>query len=177
MKKIMFITIFLILIANLASCSTPDENSLFMTLNPGIDTIGIHETHFDTGAKAQYGFKNLDVEVTENTVDSSTIGTYQIVYHATYLDYENTMIRYVTVVDDIPPTVTLQAGIDTIFVGGSWTDMGVLFDDNSDEQVNVLVRGTVNTSVEGTYEIIYEAVDQSGNVTIVTRYVNVLQPE
>jgi large repetitive protein len=80
----------------------------------------------------------------------------------------------VTVVDDIPPTVTLNAGVDTIFIGSTWIDAGIQTSDNSEDPVTVEVLGMVNNMVAGEYAIIYEATDQSGNVTTVTRFVNVL---
>ena len=169
----MFAMLFLMILI-LTSCTVPDENSLFMTLNPGIDTVGIHESFTDAGAKAQYGFKNLNVEVIENTVDTSTIGTYYIVYHAIYLDYENSITRYVTVVDDVAPVVSLNPGVDTIFIGSSWTDAGVEAIDNSMDPVEIEVTGTVNTTVEGEYQLVYKVFDSSGNVTTIMRYVNVL---
>ncbi len=174
MRKISKFTMLILMILILTSCTVPDENSLFMTLNPGIDTVGIHETFTDAGAKAQYGFKNLDVEVIENTVDTSVIGTYVIVYHAVYLDYENSITRYVTVVDDIAPDVTLNPGLDTIFVGSVWTDAGVVAVDNSMDLLEIEVSGIVDTMVEGEYQVIYQVMDSSGNVTTIIRYVNVL---
>jgi len=174
MRKQLMLVLFLIFILGLSSCTAPDESSLYMTLNPGIDTIGIDEPFTDAGAKAQYGFKNIDVEVIENTVDITTIGTYRIVYYAIYLDYEKTITRYVTVVDDIPPTATLNPGVDTIFIGSTWVDAGIQTSDNSADPVTVEVLGTVNNMVAGEYTIIYEVTDQSGNVTTVTRFVNVL---
>jgi hypothetical protein len=177
MRKQLMLSFLMIFILGLSSCTVPDENSLYMTLNPGIDTIGIDKPFTDAGAKAQYGFKNVDVEVIENTVDITTIGTYRIVYHSIYLDYEKTIIRYVTVVDDISPVATLNPGVDTIFVGTTWIDAGIQTSDNSADPVTIGVLGIVNNMVAGEYTIIYEATDQSGNVTTVTRYVNVLPVE
>jgi len=177
MRKILMLTLVLIFIFVLSSCSVPDENSLFMTLNPGIDTLGINEPYIDAGAKAQYGFKIINVEVIENTVDISTIGTYWIVYHAVYLDYEKIITRYVTVVDDIAPIISLNPGVDTILIGTTWIDAGIQTSDNSEDPVTVEVFGMVNTMIAGEYAIVYEAMDQTGNVTTVTRFVNVLPVE
>jgi len=174
MRRTLLLITLLILIFGLISCTVPDENSLYITLNPGIDTIGIDEEHVDAGAKAKYGFKLLDVEVVENTVDVTTVGTYQIVYRSVYLEYENSIIRYVTVVDNHPPLVSINPGIDTIFIGSSWIDAGVSVADDSGTPVTISIDGTVNIWIADEYEIVYEVTDQSGNKTIVTRFVNVL---
>jgi hypothetical protein len=174
MRKISIFTMFILIILILTSCTVPDENSLFMTLNPGIDTVGINESFTDAGAKAQYGFKNLNVEVIENTVDTSTLGTYLIVYYAIYLDFESSITRYVTVVDDVAPVVSLNPGVDTIFIGSTWTDTGIYAVDNSMDTVEIEVIGTVNTMVEGEYQLVYKVSDSSGNVTTIIRFVNVL---
>ena len=158
----------------LVACSVPATNSIQIILNEGVDTVGINEEHIDAGAVAQFGFKLLELEIVENNVNTSVLGTYQIVYHATYLEYEKTVIRYVTVVDDIPPVITINAGIDTIYTGTTWIDAGVEATDNSGGIVIVTVTGFVNNIVPNEYRIIYRAIDESGNQSVTYRYVNVI---
>ncbi len=72
----------------------------------------------------------------------------------------------VTVVDTTPPeitlngdaTITLECGID------SYTEEGATATDICDDDVPVIVGGdTVDTSTCGTYEVTYDATDDSGN--------------
>lgn len=69
--------------------------------------------------------------------------------------------------DTVAPVITLndQATI-TLTVGQSWNDPGATAVDNVDGSVAVSVSGAVNTTVAGTYTIVYTAVDRAGNSAI-----------
>lgn len=161
----------------LISCNRDEVDVVRISLRQGVDTVEIHTEHVDAGARARALNQNLDVIVVSNNVDITTLGTYQIVYQTTYDNKTYQMIRIVHVVDQTPPTLTLNEGVDTIFIGQSWVDAGVIVTDNSLEQLSYTVTGTVNAMVAGTYEIIYETTDSSGNTGRVTRYVHVISPE
>jgi hypothetical protein len=96
-----------------------------------------------------------------------------------------TLTRTVKVVDTIPPTLTLNgAQSDSIDVFNSYSDPGVTVSDNYDNSADVTVTitgtfyssfpGGKNPKTLGSYTIIYTATDKSGNKSIVTRTVKVV---
>lgn len=169
-KALLILLIFMIL---LNGCTTLSIDYLVFELNPGIDTIEINDRHVDQGAKASYGFKTVDVIVISNNVDTTHIGEYEIIYQATYKELVQTLVRKVNVVDQTPPVLSLNPGIDTIHVGETWIDAGVQAYDNSLGETHIEIIGSVLNAL-GKYEIIYQATDLSGNVSRLTRVVYVI---
>jgi hypothetical protein len=172
MKKII-IALTLLLSIFLSSCQAPSAEFIVIKLNQGIDTVEIGTTYVDPGATAKYGLKVLTVSVISNTVDTNELGTYEIIYEATHNNFIKTMKRIVTVIDETPPVILLNPGIDTIYYDETWIDAGVLATDNSQGYVTVTQTGSV-LSTPGEYTITYQATDESGNVSIKVRYVNVI---
>jgi hypothetical protein len=83
----------------------------------------------------------------------------------------------VNVIDETPPVLELNPGVDTVFVGDDWTDAGVSVSDNSLEALDYTVTGEVDTLVAGKYEIIYSATDSSDNEGQVSRFLVVMDQE
>jgi M6 family metalloprotease-like protein len=112
-----------------------------------------------------------------STVDIHTLGTYTVTY--ILLDESQNEItrstRLVTVVDTTKPVLTLNPGIDTLFVGDSFSDSGVVGTDNYDEQLTIVQSGAVNSDVAGTYILTYTAVDSSNNTVQRRRIVTILE--
>jgi hypothetical protein len=79
------------------------------------------------------------------------------------------------VVDETAPTGILNPGIDTIIIGGSWTDASITPSDNSGDIVTVTTTGYVNTNFAGNYMITYTLTDTSGNQSIYYRWVYVIE--
>jgi len=152
------------------------ESNLKISLNPGIDTIEIGSQYIDAGATASYGYRSLTPVVIENNVDTSTIGVYEITYHISYLEYEKSIVRMITVIDETPPVIILNSGVDTIVVGQTWIDSGAQVLDNSNEIIEVVVTNSVDLNTPGEYIVTYSATDSSGNQSEITRYVNVIEP-
>lgn len=168
MKKYMILLVFGLILVGLYGCGEPSIDRLKLSFNPGVDTIDLNTEFIDEGAKASYGLRRLDVEVISDNVDVSIPGVYEIVYYTTYLGFEKTITRKVTVIDDQIPDVYLNVGLDTIFVGDPWVDAGI----DSDEEVDVSVSGYVNVNIAGEYVITYMIND--GELTLY-RYVNVIE--
>jgi hypothetical protein len=83
-------------------------------------------------------------------------------------------IAYVDIVDTTPPVVTLNGAADvTITSGGVFNDPGATAVDVCDGPLPVSVSGSANTSVPGTYAIVYSAQDGAGYVGSETRTVHV----
>ncbi len=159
----------------ISGCTIYDIETFEITINPGIDTVQVNSSFEDAGATATIEGHQRRVVVIENTVDITKVGTYVIVYQASYRNTFIRATRIVDVVDEIPPQITLRPGIDTILVGETWEDAGVMVTDNSKEDVHLMTSGTVNTEVAGEYIITYTAEDSSGNISEVQRYVNVIE--
>ncbi len=82
--------------------------------------------------------------------------------------------------DATAPVITLNgASTINLTVGDSFTDPGATATDNVDGNIsaNIVVTGSVNTSVAGTYTLNYNVSDAAGNAaTQVSRTVNVNEP-
>jgi hypothetical protein len=171
--KLLFILLTLLLV--LTGCGEVDPDQIRFELNPGIDTVEVNGLFEDAGVKASYYGLPIHVEITENTVDIRTIGQYQITYQINYRGVIKTLVRVVFVVDETAPTGILNPGIDTIIIGGSWTDASITPSDNSGDIVTVTTTGYVNTNFAGNYMITYTLTDTSGNQSIYYRWVYVIE--
>ena len=139
--------------------------------------------YVDPGATAddeEDGVITLDIEVGGDTVDDTTPGIYTITYNVADSDGNSAIEvkRTVTVVDDVVPVITLT-GEAEIEVGRNETyvDAGAAASDNLDGDItaDIVVAGTVDTSVLATYTVTYTVSDAAGNAaTAVTRTVYVV---
>jgi len=167
---LIFLPIFL-----LTGCFNVDESIVTIVIKPGVDTVEINTAFVDAGATAKANNLSADYEIVENTVDITTEGVYQIVYETTYKGITKQALRMVTVVDETPPVVMLNSGIDTIYKDSLWVDAGVSTSDNSLGTVTIDTEGVVSAEYVGEYLIKYIVSDASGNLTEIIRYVNVLK--
>lgn len=139
-----------------------------------MDTIEVNSDFEDLGAKATYGPVDLDFSIMYDDLDITQVGVYERVYEATYGDLSKTVKRVIHVVDQTPLVITLNAGMDTIYLGETWIDASVTATDNSMLPVTIETTGVVLQAV-GTYYITYKAVDTYLNDAIVTRIVTVIE--
>lgn len=179
LRKTIFI--LLLLVVGLTSCTyittttTLGDFTLTIELNPGIDTVEVNGDFVDAGARAYLNDAPYNqVTVSENNVDITKVGRYSIVYQTTYGNETKEITRIIDVIDETPPEVSLNPGIDTIPLQGDWVDAGVTATDNSALDVRISVRGGVVDSQVGEYLITYIVTDASGNQTVITRYVHVI---
>ena len=163
----------LILSILIVGCNATEDDVKFY-LNESIDTVEVNSEYEDPGSTAIVFGLRRKTEVIENTVDITKIGTYHIVYRFTYQEITMQLTRIVTVIDETPPVVKLNPGVDTIKLGDAWTDASVSAEDNSKEAVIISQTGSVNTSVKGIYEIVYTVTDSSKNITSISRFVHVI---
>jgi hypothetical protein len=174
MKKIvsLFVLVFILFVSG---CAINTNTSIKMTLNPSVDTIEINSVYLDKKAKAYFGVLSLEVIVKSSNLDVTQLGEYTIVYEAAYSDLTATIKRIVTVVDETPPVITLNPGIDTIKVGQEWTDTFVTASDNSLQTITISKEGSVNHLLIGEYVITYFAIDASNNTSSIVRIVHVIE--
>ncbi|QMS85285.1 DUF5011 domain-containing protein [Candidatus Xianfuyuplasma coldseepsis] len=116
------------------------------------------------------------VSIAGDTVESSILGSYEITYNA--MDSENNaaieVTRTVVVQDTTAPVITLN-GDDVVYVeyGETYDELGATCLDNYDATCTVSIAGdTVESTILGSYEITYNAMDSEDNTAIeVTRTV------
>lgn len=140
----------------------------------GLEEMNIYQgtSYNEPGYKARDN-KNNDLTsqvVVKDNLDTTTIGTYTIVYSLG----NRTLRRTVNVVakPEIPTTIHLS-GEKNIYlkVGDQFTDPGCIaidaFDGNLTDKVTI--TGTVDTSQKGVYRLVYSVVNSSGITASETR--------
>ncbi|MBE0701406.1 MAG: S8 family serine peptidase [Acholeplasmataceae bacterium] len=140
-------------------------------LNPGIDTVTQHESWVDFGIVLLDASLSYDVQ---SNINVAVPGRYKVEYRI-YDGSElvHTKIRMVRVIDFTPMIdLTLNDGIDTIFVGEDHVDAGLKYQ----QTYLVTIVSDVNTSEAGTYTIVY-MVEVNGMTYQKTRYVTVITTE
>lgn len=173
MKRILLL-LFSITLFLLTSCDNRDETTLTITLNPSIDTVDLGSAYINPHVTATLGNASYPYEITENTLDITQVGRYHITYRTEYKDVVKEITKTIDVIDQTPPTLTLNPGRDTINVGDDYTDPGIQASDNSYAPITIDVINPVDTTTEGTYIITYTATDAYDNTSTITRYVTVL---
>jgi hypothetical protein len=165
---------------------TLDNEAPVITLFGGSNfSINNNETYTDPGFSA---IDNVDGNITTNvtisgTVDTSIPGTYTLTYDVTDTAGNPAIqkTRTVTVVDTVAPTITLL-GDNPLLInqGGTYTEPGATAVDHPGISYtgSIVIAGSVNVNVAGTYFITYNVNDSAGNsATQKVRIVNVLDTE
>ncbi|KAA1246128.1 DUF5011 domain-containing protein [Aquimarina sp. RZ0] len=114
----------------------------------------------------QEGEHSLEFTVT-NSSDNSTIPLVSVVSELTIM-YEG---------DTIAPVIELNGADEiTINVGDVYIDPGAIATDNVDGDITsqIIVDGSVDVNVEGSYVLTYTVSDSSNNIASATRTVNVV---
>ena len=139
--------------------------------NPYIDNSindNISDNYFE---KSQ-----LTIDVCSNVL-SNVVGSYNVIYTVT--DPCNNIAsatRIVNVVDTTPPEITISGGLELILnLGVSYElSANVFAFDIVDGSVNVTISGSLDTTTEGTYNILYTATDSCGNDSSAVQIINVV---
>ncbi|MDB4016233.1 BspA family leucine-rich repeat surface protein [Flavobacteriaceae bacterium] len=144
--------------------------------------LEVGETFTDPGATAS---DNVDGDLTSSitssgTVDTATEGTYTIVYSVSDTDGNIASVSRTVIVSlDLPPTITLTGSSTiTLLVGDTYIEDGCVATDNEDGDItsSITTSGTVDTSIAGTYTVVYSVTDSSDNSASVLREVVVNTP-
>ena len=146
-----------------------DTNAPIITLlGPNPQFIELGDPYVELGAVAVDDIDgSVSVVVDAGGVDTSQIGTYPVTYDA--VDSSGnpavTMTRTVEVIDVTPPVINLLGGTPQVLeVGEPYVELGAAAIDDVDGLVAVLIDASeVDTSTVGSYQVIYDAVDSSGN--------------
>ncbi len=140
-------------------------------------TVECHAAFADPGAVA-IDSCDPDVEVlVDGTVDQDTPGDYVITYSATdgAGNPAEPISRTFEVRDTVAPIIAL-VGESTVNVecSGSYHELGATVTDACDASVEIVIAGDpVNTNTPGDYLVTYDATDDAGNETQVSRTVHV----
>ena len=121
------------------------------------------------------GDENVSVVVT-GEVNTATPGNYSLTYSATDIAGNTTSVtRTINVLDVTAPVITLN-GSNPINQNedGAYTELGATAQDNSDDETQVTISGTVDSTTPGSYVVTYSSIDSAGNAASITRTVNVL---
>lgn len=171
MRKLVFVLVILVVLS-LASCQNTPE--VLYGMNPGVDTVEINEQWVDAGAYLTVSDVYL-TEFSEDTVDTSSLGEYEVTYSIVHDEIEYTITRMVQVVDQTVPILSILEGVDTIAMNVVWIDGGCTVMDNSGETLICTTESVVDVSTVGVYEVLYTAEDSSGNEGTITRIVTVVE--
>ena len=157
----------------------------------GSNVISIQQntTFTDPGASATDNIDN-NASLTANIlvsgiVNTGIVGSYTLSYNVSDAagNAATTVTRTVNVTiapDTTPPTITLFGSNNlNVAQNATFTDPGAQATDNIDNNTtltsSILVSGSVNTSVLGSYTLSYNVSDTAGNAaTTVTRTINVI---
>ncbi|MFA7688886.1 MAG: DUF5011 domain-containing protein, partial [Bacilli bacterium] len=152
-----------------------------ITLNGNpIEYVTVGSTFIDPGATAT---DNVDGEISDEittggTVDTNTVGSYELTYDVTDKagNTADTVTRTVIVSDPEAPVIRLNGEREiTIEVFGTYIEEGTIVTDNYDTNLTAVITGEVNTSILGTYQIRYNAVDSNNNIAVeIIRTINVV---
>jgi PKD repeat protein len=151
-------------------------------------TLAVFNSYTDSGvlySDNYYPNSTLDTLLKVSTdLDSSKTGTYIYAYSITDPSgNKGTVTRIIKVVDTIKPVITLSGPVnDSVEVFTPYNDPGYTVTDNYDLSKDIILTrsgtfygkfGTKNPDVTGVYNIVYTAVDKSGNISVKTRNVKV----
>ena len=130
----------------------------------------------EAGATAQDNLDGTVDVVISGQLDPATPGTYTLNYTATDAAGNTaSLIRTVNILDTTAPVITLSGdnpftqNEDTIY-----TEVGANAQDNLDGEIEVVISGTLDSTVPGTYLLTYTATDAAGNAANLTRTINIL---
>lgn len=143
----------------------------------GSDTI-YHEvktTYLDPGYDARDNCAGL-IDTGYCSVDENILGTYTCNYEAEDAQgFKRAITRTVIVRDTKAPVIDSLIGGDTVEhqLNTRYVDKGVAFTDNyySNTDVDVVIKGEVDTTKVGTYTLWYILTDKSGNTDSTYRIV------
>ena len=103
---------------------------------------------------------------TENNVDTSKLGTYEVTYTVNYKNYSKSVVREVNVIDSEAPVINIDCDDEEfVQVKKSFKGCKYTVTDNHDKpnEIKVTTSSNVNTSKKGDYLFTVNAVDSSNN--------------
>tara|TARA_Y100000389_G_scaffold72022_2_gene68737 strand:+ start:148 stop:8115 length:7968 start_codon:yes stop_codon:yes gene_type:complete len=131
--------------------------------DPGVNVSDNYDTPENINVSSSYLLNGNSV----SELDTSILGNYTITYTAN--DTYNNVVsvtRQVNIIDNVAPTISLLGdSVIEVLKFETYNEPGYNISDNYDDIASITVRtqGTVITSVAGTYNLSYTAIDSNGN--------------
>lgn len=144
------------------------NSKYFIKLNGDKEiSIALGEEYIELGAKDLFDnpLKSM------GNVDNTKIGTYEI----EYCHLKNCLKRTIKVEDKEKPIITLKGDSEiNIVLNSEYVEAGFTASDNYDgDLTDKVIVDEIDTSKVGIYEIEYKVSDNSGNITISKRKINI----
>ena len=148
-------------------------------------TITVGSTYEDAGATCTDETDGTLTPTIAGTVDTDRPGTYTITYTCTdgsgnaAYDSRTVLVRAAEAADDTtPPRIDITGESRVrLHVGDAYAEQGATCTDDVDETREATIqKSTVDTSSAGSYIVIYECADSSGNASLKIRHVVVELP-
>ena len=155
-----------------------EENYVILELM-GYSTMYIEylENYVEPGYTVRSSDGNIKSKVkVSGNIDTKILGTYTLKYEITNsLGKKDTATRTIIVRDTTPPVIKLHGSNPYILeLGTTYIEQRASVTDNYDNSPKLNIINQVNTNALGTYTVIYEAIDKSGNKKIANRIVKVI---
>jgi len=155
---------------NVVAASSDTTKPVITLIGSSSITLQAGAAYVDPGATAM---DNVDGDITSsivvvNPVNTYVLGTYYVTYDVTDAAGNAAVQkkRTVKVIDTKKPVITLVGGGITLSVFSPFSDPGATAIDNLDGDItaNIVVTGSVDPNVVGTYYLYYNVSDSMGNV-------------
>ncbi len=175
MKRILPV-VFLLLLLMGCQENTTEEVTTTEYFEPSIELVGEQEIYLEVnteyqelGAEAFLGEDDLSVSV-NGEVNTSSLGTYTIIYSASAEGFQDVQItRTIHVIDSLAPSLTYTESEEFTIEYGEEFDLSVYYEisDNYDlpEDLTVTLNDEINLETLGTQSISLTIADSSGNLS------------
>lgn len=168
--KLVILALFLIIIALFCFKKNVIPTNFYLKGEKTIE-LKLGENYKESGFVAKLFGKDISKEVTvEENINYDKIGEYEVNYtlKIDYLNIEKKLSRKVSIVDNIPPELTIECD-DTIYwnLGEDFVLASYHASDNIDGDITgkVNIDTDINTDAEGEYNIHLSVKDTSNNET------------
>ena len=182
MKKIMYVTSFIIimLVSFLGITYSYEYNGMeslkFVLIGPSTLYMDVNTIYQEYGVKVFNNGVDISssVKIDSSLVNVNLLGEYKVKYEIDVDGNKEYVYRDVIVIDNDSPEIKLK-GEEIVYINLNdvYYEEGYEVSDNYDVGLDrkVSIRGRVDTSVLGEYELLYSTVDSSGNIGSVKRLV------
>lgn len=181
MKKILGFLIFLNIVIILIALFIPDnvikeDNSdlSISLIGDNEETLELNHVYNDKGATAIYGGMIVNKNIsTENNIDITKLGSYEVKYNVKYKNKEESITRKINVVDTTAPSIVLNKGDLTFYLDQQYEEHGAIAYDNYDGNLTskIEIKDNIDSTKAGKYQVTYSVTDSNGNIATETRNV------
>ena len=158
-----------------------DPFAPIITLNgDNVQEIELGQSYEDPGATAVSSNDSLlsvatvikQNGIVVESIDTSTLGTYRVIYSAIDEEKSSSIARTVKIVDTEAPVLTCEGCPEDLIISMQTTENYqlpvVTATDNSGEAIEVYKTGSFSSLIPGERTVIYTATDSSGNRAILS---------